>query len=377
MRVPLSYLNQEFARGSALRGEIMAGIETLVDSGDFTLGKDVAAFEKEWAAAVGTEYAIGVRSGTDAIALALLAATGRYRDSPRPGGKARVITTPLSFLATAGAILQAGAEPLFVDTDDRLQINTQRAGEMACNHNVAAVLPVSWAGEIPWDYGQAIPRDLRVPVILDAAQAIGCTWPGGHIAPTFTAAAYSLHPLKNINVWGDGGMVATNDPGIDRRIRSLRNHGLYGRDLWVEPGFNARLESIQAVVGRRVLKYLPGYTSKRRHNALSYDEQLADIPQITIPPRHAGGGHVYHLYIVLCEKRDDLIAYLNDKGVEARAHYPIPLHLQPALRGLGHRPGDFPNAEYQAAHCVSLPVHQYLTEDQIAFACETVREFYG
>jgi aminotransferase EvaB len=361
MRVPYGYLKEEFKE---LRTPILADIRVEALRGEWTLGPQVQELEEAWSYALGFKHSVGVSSGTDALFLALKVLG--------VGTRKAVYTVPNTFPATVGAILQAGAEPKFVDVGEDMLMDMDKLDESRYayrSHVTGAVMPVDWAGN-PVD---TKPSLHGVPVIRDASQSVGAQIMGR--TPDATVSAYSLHPLKNINVWGDGGMVCTNDVSLADEVRLLRNHGLEGRDVWKTPGYNMRLSTLQAIVCLHVLPNLHGYTEKRIANATRYNQGLAGwvkIPLVQVPTRH-----VYHLYMIQVDPvdRDGLLQHLMEAGVEARIHYPTPLHLQPALRHLGYSLGDFPVAERQSKSIITLPVHQFLSEDQIDYTIEQVIDY--
>lgn len=360
MDVKYSDLPEQFK--GPIRRDIIHDLHELVDSGDFTLGKAVTEFENAWAAYCGVKHAIGVRSGTDALSL-IFEAIGLKQGSVG-------VTVPNTFVATAASIARAGMRLEFVDVADNFLME-RLTFKQTVEANV--VVPVDWAGDVvSMRGGQLGPAW----VVRDACQAIGATLDGVSVGKLGTAAAFSLHPLKNVNVWGDGGMVTTDDDRIAEKIRLLRNHGMADRNTYAEWGYNGRLETIQAIVGKHVLKVIEPITEKRISNAKHYDSRLRQINGVRVPERNPRVRHVYHLYQIEADDRDNLIKYLEHAGIEAKVHYPKPLHLQPAAGGRW-KTGDFPNAERQAGRIVSLPVHQHLTEEQIEFVCDTVKNFYG
>ena len=373
MKVPYSYLKEEFHLESPLVKDIMRDIADVVAAGDFTLGKKVTEFEEAWAQTVGTRHAVGVSNGTDAIFL-ILRAIGVTPDDI-------VVTVPNTFLATVGAILQAGAQVDFVDIGD-----DYNAGFFD-SYKRTVFLPVHWGGcPLSWFPPSSDCPAHRVSntevwcIVEDACQAIGARSGERNAGAMGHAAAFSLHPLKNVNIWGDGGVVTTDDPSLAAEVRLLRNHGLEGRNTWLKPGYNMRLSTVQAVVGLHTLKYLEWITERRIENAKHYDEGLKPLSgSVLLPKRHPQARHVYHLYQFEIradkEKRDLLIRWLNDQGVEAKMHYPMPLHFQPPLAGLGYKKGDFPRTERFCDTHVSLPVHQYLTTEQIDYTIEKIGEF--
>jgi dTDP-3-amino-2,3,6-trideoxy-4-keto-D-glucose/dTDP-3-amino-3,4,6-trideoxy-alpha-D-glucose/dTDP-2,6-dideoxy-D-kanosamine transaminase len=365
MHVKYSYLEEQFANPQS----ILAEIGRLVRTTDYTLGKPVEEFEANFAGVIGTKYAVGVNSGTDALFLALKAL------GVKPGDE--VITAPNTFIATVGAIVAAGAKPVFVDVLDDYTINPALL-EAALTPNTKALLPVHYAGH-PADMPAilAIAAKHHLPVIEDACQAIGATIDGKGAGSFGIAAGFSLHPLKNLNVWGDGGMIVTNSEEIRDRLRLLRNHGLQNRDEVTIFGYNSRLDSLQAVVGNYLMRDLEHITAQRITYANQLDAGLVDLKEdIMIPERKPNRRYVYHLYMLQVKNRDQLLAYLINHGIEAKVHYPIPLHLQPAARDFGYKIGDFPVTEAQAQTIITLPVHQHLHQGQIDYMLEMIHRFY-
>ncbi len=365
MKVPFSYLKEQFARPEP----ILKDIGKLVKTGDFTLGKQVAQFEAKFAKVCGTRFAVGVNSGTDALFLSLKALG--------IGAGDEVITMPNTFIATVGAIAASGAKPVFVDCNDEYVINTDLI-EAAITSKTKAIMPVHYAGH-PADMAKvlAIAKKHSLRVVEDACQGI-CSSIDGKVTGSFgDAGGFSLHPLKNINVWSDGGIVTTNSEQIYRKLILLRNHGMSNRDEYEMFGYNSRLDTVQAVVGLHIIKDLEKITRRRIENARAYDTGLADLRQIKFPPRRKNVRYVYHLYILQVERRDELLSFLNKNGIEAKVHYPMPLHVQKCCSGLGYKAGDFPVAESQARRIITLPAHQHLTDKQIKFTIDKVHEFYG
>lgn len=360
-----NYLPQQFAD----HDEILGKIREVVIRGDFTLGEAVDHFEQEFAALSGAKHAIAVGSGTDALFLSLKAL------DIGPGDE--VITTPYTFYATIGAIVTAGARPVFVDIDDSCNIDPERI-EAAITPRTRAILPVHWSG-MPCDMDaiDGIAARHGLQVVCDACHAIGASYrqrPSGMLG---TLACFSFHPLKNLNVWGDGGIIATASDALADRLRLLRNHGLAGRDECLVFAYNSRLDTIQAVVARHLLAKLDHITASRIAHAEYFDASLRDLTQIRIPLRYADRRAVYHLYMIRCEARDELQRYLVAHGVDAKVHYPVPMHLQPAAAAFGHRCGDFPGAEALAASTLSLPVHEFISRPQQDQVVALIRAFYG
>jgi len=366
MQVKYSYLDQQFAEVEAH----FQDLRKLVSSGEFTLGPFVEAFERKFAAYIGIKHAIGTNTGTGALILSLKAV------GVRPGSE--VITVANTFIATVGAIVAAGARPVFVDCDERYQIDVSKI-EAAISPKTAEILPVHWAG-CPPEMGKILEIANRhsIPVVEDACPAVGAKI-NGRFAGTFGKVnAFSMHPLKPLNVWGDGGIIVTDDDKVAAFLRLYRNHGLVDRDhveIW---GVNDRLQPFQAVVGSRGLDTVEGLVEARIRNARLFDEGLKGLESCIRPPRRpAGYREVYQLYLVTASRRDELVKFLASRGIEAKVHYPIPIHLQNAARDLGYRRGDFPVCEHQATEIVTLPAHQHISEDQIKYTVSVIREFYG
>jgi len=365
LRVSFSYLDRQFADVDAY----LEDVRELVRSGAFTLGPAVEEFERRFAELARLPYAIGVGTGTDALVLPLrLAGVGAGDE---------VVTTPNTFIATVGAIVATGATPVFVDSGADFTIDASLI-EAALSERTKAIVPVHYTGNVADMPAIAALAERRgLVVVEDACQAIGAAIDGVPVGSWSVAAAFSLHPLKNLNVWGDGGVVVTRSDELAERLRLYRNHGLASRDEVVSWGVNSRLDALQAVIGNRLIGSTPEITERRIAYAARYDDGLAGVDGVEVPPRRPGVRHVYHLYMVRAERRDELLAFLNGRGVEAKIHYPIPVHLQAAARDLGYGEGDFPSAERDARTVITLPAHPYLTEAEVDYAIEQVRAFYG
>ncbi|MBI4223668.1 MAG: DegT/DnrJ/EryC1/StrS family aminotransferase [Deltaproteobacteria bacterium] len=367
MRVPFSYLNRQFA---AERIEpIFADLKAFVQTGDFTLGRPLQEFETRFAGFVGTQHALGVNSGTDALLLSLKAL------GVGPGDE--VITCAETFIATAGAIAGTGARPVFVDVNDVFTIDVEKI-EAAITAKTRAIVPVYFTGNCP-----DMPRILeiaerhRLPVVEDSCGAIDAAIDGKKAGSWGVAGTFSFHPLKNLNIWSDGGMVTTNSAEMARKISLLRNHGLVGRDEVESFGLNSRLDTLQAVVALRLLDEVKWITDRRIANAEKLDRAFAQLPDvIEVPRRPVNIRHVFHLYMVRAGDRDRLLRYCGEKGVEAKVHYPIPLPLQKCCSELGHQKGDFPKTERDCSSVITFPAHQHLTDDEMGYMIETVRNFY-
>jgi len=365
MKVRYSYLQQQFEDCEDLWQEL----KDFVKTGDFTLGQPLSQFEKKFAELIGTSHAVGVNSGTDAIKLSLKALGVGYGDE--------VITAANTFVATVGAIAELGAVPVFIDCNDTFCMDTNLL-EDAISEKTRAILPVHFTGYMT-DMREVrrVAEKYAIPVVEDACQSILGAIDGKNAGTWARTGAFSLHPLKNLNVWSDGGVIVSSDEELVRELRLLRNHGLSDRDTVAVLGSNSRLDTIQAVVGNWLLPQTHSIANARIKNANSYDSELSKIPQIRIPPRPKEFKIVYHLYVVFAEHRDNLLEYCLEKGIEAKIHYPVPIYRQPALSFLGHKLGDFPVTDRHAREGITFPCDQHLSQDEMEFVVETVRQFYS
>ncbi|RJR34099.1 MAG: DegT/DnrJ/EryC1/StrS family aminotransferase [Deltaproteobacteria bacterium] len=364
-RIGYSYLLEQFADIDPYLEDIRA----LVKTGDFTLGKPLGEFEEKFARLLDLPYAIGVGTGTDALMLSLkILGVG-------PGDE--VITTPNTFVATVGAIAMAGARPVFVDNNEEYTIDVTKIEETV-TPRTKAIMPVHLTG-CPAD----MPRIMEIAhrhnllVVEDAAQAILAAIDGKSVGSWGAAAGFSLHPLKNLNIWGDGGVIVTRSAELADNLRLFRNHGMATRDEIDFWSHNCRLDTLQAVIANRLLEQVHAITDRRIANARLYDEAFADLAEfINVPPRRSNFKQVYHTYVLRVRNRDRLYQFLLSKGVEAKIHYPIPLHLQKAAGYLGYKKGDFPQCEADCHTIITLPVHQHLQSSQIEFVIDCIRNFY-
>lgn len=350
-----------------LRGELLAAVGRVLDSGRFILGAEVEAFERRLAELCGTRYAVGVGSGTDALILALRCL------GIGPGDE--VITVPNSFVATASAIVQAGATPVFADVGEDCNINPGLI-EGALTERTRAVLPVHLTGR-PADMRAIgeVARAHGLRIVEDAAQAIGARYEGRPVGSFGAAAAFSLHPLKNLSAAGDGGAITTDDSRLYEKLLRARSHGLRDRDHCAAWERSSRLDAIQAALLRVKMDHLAEWTEARRGNAAFYRRRLEGCVEVPAerPHEHA----VYHTFVIQAERREELRAYLRRRGVETKVHYPIPIHLQEAARPLGYRRGDFPVAERQARRMLSLPVGPELSARQRDHVVRCIAEFHA
>lgn len=364
IRVPYNYLDRQYSSADP----IWKGMRALVKAGDFTIGAPVLRFEKRLAEFTGARHCLGTNTGTSALILAL--------KGLGVGPGAEVITQPNTFYATVGAIVAAGARPVFVDVDDDYQMHPERI-EAAITPRTKAILPVHWTG-FPADLDPILEVAQRrnLVVVEDACAALGATRGGRSVGTWGHSAAFSFHPLKQLNAWGDGGAIVTNDSRLIEWLRLYRNHGMTSRDEIAIWGVNERLQSIQAVVLLEMIGRLPKDIARRMDLADRIVEGLRGVSEIRIPPRPADTSHAYQIFVVRAERREELIRYLASSGIETRVHYPIPLHLQKAAQDLGYKAGDFPNCETQAREILTLPLNQYLTNREVDYMVECIRGFY-
>lgn len=365
MRVRYSPLAQQYADPEP----IFAELRKLVASGDFTLGKVVDEFERMFADMLGVRHAIGVGSGTDACKIPLKALGIGHGDE--------VLTCANTFWATVGAINEVGAKPVFVDCDDSFCLSPDQI-EAAITPRTRALMPVHLTGDaVDMPRVMQIAAKHKLPVVEDGCQSLLGEIDGKRVGSFGVATAFSMHPLKIINVWGDAGIIVTNDDEMARMSRLLRNHGLKSRDEMEIFGYNTRLDSTQAVVGKYIVRQTRDIVEKRALNAAHYDAAFKGMPGVRVPPRNPRVKHVYLLYILFAERRDELLKYCIEHGVEAKVHYPIPLYQQKALAHLGYRPGAFPVTDRHARECITFPVDQHLSRAEMDYVVETVRNFYA
>ena len=364
MKVRYSYLPEQFSDAEDLWLEL----KKFVSTGDFTLGKPLKIFEDKFAKLIGTKFAIGVNSGTDAIKLSLKAI------GIKPGDE--VITASNTFVATVGAINELGAVPVFVDCENNFCINANEI-EKKITKKTKAIVPVHFAGFMPnMDLILKLSKKYQLPIIEDACQAILGSYKNKNSGTWGLTGAFSLHPLKNINVWSDGGLITTNSKKIYEKILLLRNHGLENRDKVKILGYNSRLDTFQAIVGNWLLPQAKLIAKKRIINANYLDKGFSKIKAITIPPRSDMNKSVYHLYMVFAKKRNKLLKYCLSKGIEAKVHYPVPMYLQKACNFLNHKKGDFPITDFHSRNLISFPCDQHLSKVKLDYIIKTVKNFY-
>ena len=366
MPVPFVDLKQQYL---AIKDEILPAVAAVFESTQFALGREVAAFEQEFAAYVGAPHAVAVNSGTSALHLALLAA------GIGPGDE--VITVACTFVATVAAVVYAGAKPVLVDVDPVSYTMDPSKIEAAITPQTKAILPVHLYGNpAAMDPILEIARRHGLVVIEDAAQAHGAEYQGRRCGSMGDLACFSFYPGKNLGAYGEGGMVTTSDPALARTIRMLRDWGAEKKYQHVLKGYNYRMAGVQGAVLRVKLRYLEAWTEARRAHAAAYDHLLA-ASGLVLPTEAAGDRHVYHIYAVLTGERTELMAALNAQGVQTGIHYPFPVHLLPAYADLGYVASDLPVTERIANQEVSLPMFPELTDAQIEQVAQAVTEFHA
>jgi len=364
MNVPLLDLKQQHRQ---LRQEIEQAIGEVVDAGAFCGGKFVEQFEAKFAAFCGTDYAVGVGSGTEALWMTLLGL------GIGPGDT--VITVPNTFIATAEAISMTGATPVFIDVDPLTHNMDPRLLEAAITNQTRAILPVHLYGH-PADMDPIlrIARAHGLPVIEDACQAHGAFHGERRAGALGTAGCFSFYPSKNLGAFGEAGAVVTSDRQLCERLRMLRNHGQSDRDRHSMIGWNGRMDGIQAAVLTTKLKHLPDFIEGRRRCASRYNAALGTSAGLVCPAEAAYARHVYHVYAIRTPNRPALIEQLKAADIDSRVHYPVPIHLQTAYQGLGYRTGDFPIAEQLSREVLSLPIYPEMPPDHLQHVTTIVKQ---
>jgi dTDP-4-amino-4,6-dideoxygalactose transaminase len=373
MSVP--FLNLK-AQHQPLKAEILAAVSEVLDSAAFAGGPYVAKFEEEFAKYCTTKYAIGVGNGTDALWFALLAL------GVGPGDE--VITVANTFIATAEAISYCGAKPVFVDIDEETYNMNPALLEKAITPRTKAIIPVHLYGQMAdMDPIMGIARKHKLAVVEDASQAHGAEYKGKRAGTIGDVGCFSFYPGKNLGACGEGGACVTNSDALRARIAMLREHGQAKKYYHSVIGWNGRLDGIQGAILSIKLKHIERWTEARRTHAKAYNEAFANVHGVLTPKEASYARHVYHLYVLRVKNRDQILKNLADKGINCAIHYPLPLHLQEAYRGLGLGPGSFPVAERVAEEIISAPMFPELSSNDIeqvvgAFSSELrVQEQHG
>ena len=362
MKIPMLDLSAQYKE---IKPEIDGAVQRVLDSGWFVLGKECEAFEQEFAKYNGSKYAIGVGSGTEALHLALRALNIRKGDE--------VITVSNTAIPTISAISLTGATPVFVDIDPESYTLDPKKLEQAITARTKAILPVHLFGQsADMDPILEIANKHHIPVIEDCAQSQGATYKNKKTGNFGIIGCFSFYPSKNLGAYGDAGLITTNDEKIKEKLLMLRNYGQKDRYIHAEKGTNSRLDEIQAAILRVKLKHLDKYNERRRSLANIYKKELKNI----ITPKEMGyANHVYHLYVIRTQNRDQLMHYLREHGVGTQIHYPIPAHMQEAYQNLEIKEGSFPISESYSKEIVSLPLFPELSEEQVLHITKLINEF--
>jgi dTDP-4-amino-4,6-dideoxygalactose transaminase len=368
LTVPLLDLQAQYR---PLRDDILSALTRVCDSQRFIMGAELAAFEREMGKMLGVEHAIGVSSGTDALLLSLMALGVKAGDE--------VITSTYSFFATAGAIARLGARPVLVDIDPvTFNIDPSRI-PAAITPRTRALIPVHLFGlSADLDPILLAASRSRVPVIEDAAQAIGATYKGRPVGGFGAFGCFSFFPSKNLGAFGDAGLLTTNDAGLAKRARLLRTHGMEPKYYHHLVGGNFRMDEVQAAVLRVKAPHLTRWTEARRLNASRYVRMFRDAGldgRVVLPSESQGCRHIFNQFVIRTQERDALKHRLDERGIGNDIYYPVPFHLQPCFADLGYRAGDFPNAERAAGESLAIPIYGELAVEQQQAVVDTIAEF--
>lgn len=364
--IPLLDLKAQYL---SIKEDVDSAVKRVLEKQDFILGEDVVKLEEEIAAYSGAKYAVGVASGTDALMLSLRALG--------IGAGDEVITTPFTFAATAESISNAGAKPVFTDIDPHTYNIDPGLIESKITDKTRAILVVHLYGQCAdMDPILDIAKRHNLKIVEDCAQSIGAAYKGRKSGSMGDAGCISFFPSKNLGGMGDGGMIITSNSGLRDKTRMLRVHGSNKRYLHDILGYNSRLDNLQAAVLRVKLRRLDSWITSRQNLALRYDELLSGVTGLVVPYRADYSTHTYHLYVVRLSRRDGLIDFLAKNGIESRAYYPVPLHLQKCFAFLGYSKGLFHNAEDASDRITALPVYPELNEKDQAGVADLVKEFF-
>ena len=364
MKVELIDLRDRFKEeGKA----IIKIVEKVLSKGNLILTKEVQNFEKSICKFTGAKFCLGLNSGTDALMMSLWSSGIKRGDE--------VITSPISFVATANSIIHVGAKPVFVDVGDDLNINPDLI-EAVITKNTKAIMPVHWTGRVcEMDKIIKIAKKYKLKIIEDAAQATGAYYKGRHAGTFGKISAFSTHPLKNLNALGDGGFIITNEKKLYDKIKLYRSHGLEGRDDAKIIGVNSRLDSLNAEVLNFRLKKLKSIINRRKKN-INYYKKYIKTDKVKILNDGKNEKNAYVMFVTLAENRNKLQEYLKKFNIQSLLYYPTPLHLHNSMKYLGYKKGSLINAERITSKVISFPHHQHLTEKQIKFVSEKINKFY-
>jgi dTDP-4-amino-4,6-dideoxygalactose transaminase len=363
IKIPFVDLSRQF---KSIEPELLQAFQEIGYSGQYILGDRLARFEQLISNYIGVKYAIGVNSGADALFLIMKSLGIGHGDE--------VITAPNSFLASAWTIVATGAKPVFADIAEDMNIDPNQI-EKVITSRTRAIMPVHITGRpADMDVINDIARANNLYVIEDAAQAIGAKYRGRYVGALGTAAGFSLHPLKNLGVYGDGGLITTNSDELAEHLRKMRNHGLINRDECEFWGYNSRLDPMQAAFAEIKLKHLYRWNERCRTIAKIYTEAVSKYADVPIERDYEYS--VYHNFIIRTNDRSKLAKYLHSVGVDTRIHYPIPIHLQPCASNLGYRIGSFPKTEADATRMLSLPIYPELSDDEVSYVASAVQSYF-
>jgi dTDP-4-amino-4,6-dideoxygalactose transaminase len=356
------------AQYAAINAEVREAVDRVLSSHQFILGREGVALEQEIAGFCGVAHGVGTGSGTDALVLALRSCDVGAGDD--------VILPPFTFVATGSAVSALGAKPVFADIHPSTYNIDPSQLERRLTPRTRAIVVVHLYGlAADMDPIMDFARKKNLPVVEDSAQAIGAEYKGRRTGSLGDVACFSFYPTKNLGACGDAGMIVTNSAERAARLRILRNHGQTEKYVSSEPGWNGRLDEIQAAILRVKLRHLPEWQRARQQLAAEYTRHFSQIPGIMPPLVPDGYEHVFHQYTIRVEERDKLQRILTEKKIGSSVYYPVPLHLQPLYASLGHKPGDFPHAEHAAQEVLSLPMFPELRPAQLARVAEAVTEF--
>jgi dTDP-4-amino-4,6-dideoxygalactose transaminase len=365
--VPQMDLSAQYA---VIGAEMRDAVTSVMASQHFVLGKEGVGLEQEIAKLCGVRYGVGVASGTDALILALRAVGVKAGDE--------VILPPFTFVATGSAVSALGARPRFVDIDPgTFNISAAQIEKHITSRTRAIIVVHLYGLAADMDAIREVATKHRVPLVEDNAQAIGATYKGRPTGSLGHIACLSFYPTKNLGAYGDAGMITTDSPELDGRLRTLRNHGQASRYNSVEPGWNSRLDEIQAAILRVKLRHLKEWERLRRAHAAHYAKLLAVIAEVQTPQVPSTCEHVFHQYTIRAQRRDELQKFLTDSKIGNAVYYPVPLHLQPIYANEGFHAGSLPESEKAAAEVVSLPMFPELRPAQIERVSSVIAEFYG
>ena len=365
MKIPLVDLKTNYL---SIKKEVDEAIQKVIDDSSFIMGPYLKNFEENFARFCGVKHAIGCSSGTTAVHLALLAGGVKKGDE--------VITVPNTFIATTECISYVDGSIKFVDVKEDTALMDIDQLEKVITPKTKAIVVVHLYGQMSdMERIREIANDYDLFLIEDAAQAHAAEWRGHQPGFYGDVASYSFFPAKNLGCFGDGGAVVTNDDELAEKVRLLVNHGRMSKYEHLMEGYNYRLDALQAAILNVKLKHLPKWTELRREHAAFYNDHLPD--EIERPVEAKGAKHVYYMYVIRTKKRDKLMSYLKERGISTGIHYPVPLHLQPAYKNLGFKKGDFPVSEKLADEILSIPVYPELTDEQLNYIVDTIKQFFN